>query len=553
MSQAPTPTPETPNRRSPVPLILLVLVLGSGAVYGGPQYLWGRTHVQTDDAYLTGNLVNVSPVIGGVLSEITVSEGDEVKQGQLLAKIDSDSQQAALAQAEAVLAAMKSQVPQAVANLEFQSRSTDAAIQRARAAEAIQQARTQSAQAQLSLTDKTSASQITQALKQLVAARAQAAQVGLQAEAAAATAAQLETQAETASVGLTGAKKAVETARKGVDVIAARLSGAEAEVEKTSRDAARYKSLLQKDAVTRQQFDSVHAQAEGARSNLAALKEQVAQAQSQVAQAELQVEQAASQVKSAEAQILQARAAHAAAKQAAQAAKEQAKVAEAGVGLAKAGGGQVAVQAGNLAATNAQNPQLAAELATASAGQSQVTAKREAVTAAKTQVDQAAAQVASARKVLANTTLTASTSGVVVRKTANVGAALSPGQTILTLTQGKTVWLTANFKETQIRDLRVGQPVVVHVDALPSKAIIGHIAVIGAATGATTSLLPPDNATGNFTKVVQRIPVRIALDGDLDGLSQGMSCVAVVDTSDKNAHPERILAGWDGKNYGHYR
>lgn len=543
----PAASEEKPKRRLPVLPIVLGIAIVSGAIYGGQQYLWSRTHIQTDDAYLTGNLVNVSPVIGGTLAELEVAEGDVVKKGQLLARLDSDSQEAALSQAEAALATSRSQVPQAEANLTFQERSTDAAIQRARAAEAIQRARTDSARAQVTLASQTTASQVSQAQRQLAAARAQAAQVGLQSTASAATVRQLQAQAAATRAGLAGARKAAEAARKNVDVLNARVPAAEADVEKTTNDENRYQSLLQKEAVTRQQFDAVHSQAVSARSSLSALKQQVQQAQAQAQQAEAQVQQVEAQTRSAESQVDQARASLAAAQQAARAAQEQAKVAESGVTLARAGKGQVAVQSGNLEAQAAQSPQLEADLATANAGQAQVLVRREAVRAARTQVEQAVAQVASVKKALANTLLNSPTDGVVVKKTANIGTSLAPGQTILTLTQGGTLWLTANFKETQIRDLRVGQPVVVHVDALPDRVVTGHIAVIGAATGAATSLLPPDNATGNFTKVVQRIPVRIAIDGDITGLSQGMSCVATVDTSDKTEHPDRIKAGWNGK------
>jgi membrane fusion protein (multidrug efflux system) len=143
----------------------------------------------------------------------------------------------------------------------------------------------------------------------------------------------------------------------------------------------------------------------------------------------------------------------------------------------------------------------------------------------------------------------------VVRKSVNVGASLSAGQTILTITQGDGVYVTANFKETQIGNVRVGQPAEIEVDAFPGKVFKGIVGAINEATGATTSLLPPDNATGNFTKVVQRIPVKIALvpgDGDKEGtaadialLRQGMSVTVTIDTSDTTPRPERVPQDYD--------
>ena len=551
------------SKRPPIPVFILGAVLLAGGIFGIRQYIWSLSHVQTDDAFLAGNLVNVSPSIGGILAEINVSEGDVVKSGQLLAKLDSDSQKAAVAQFEAALANAQSQVPQAKANLLYQSQATEAGIRRAQAMSLIQKTRIEGAGAQLNLARQTSLSQVTQAEKQVQAARAQAAQVAAQSKAVGEQVTQAQQAANAARANLSGAhkavltaQKAVLTARKAVDVLKAKLPGNTADVEKTSNDEARYRALLEKDAVTRQQYESVHNQAEAAKANLASLREQIAQAEAVVSQSEAQMAQTQTQVsqtqalvKSAEAQIAQSKAAFVASQQAAKAATEQVKVAEAGLGIARAGGGQVAIQASNVATNNAQVPQEEADTQTALAGRTQVVAKREAVRAAQTQVAQAKANLTNAKKTLTNTELYAPTDGIVVRKNVNTGVALAPGQTILTLTQGKAVWVTANFKETQIHDLHIGQPVDIHVDAVPDKVFHGHLAVIGAATGATVSLLPPDNATGNFTKVVQRIPVRIAMEpGEMSELRQGMSAVATVDTSEKSDHPERIPSGWDGKD-----
>ena len=93
-------------------------------------------------------------------------------------------------------------------------------------------------------------------------------------------------------------------------------------------------------------------------------------------------------------------------------------------------------------------------------------------------------------------------------------------------------WVVANFKETQLKKMRVGQPVSIEVDAYPKYVFHGKVDSIAAATGAKFSLLPPDNATGNFTKVVQRVPVKIVLDGPPDPvrpLRAGMSVTATVD------------------------
>jgi membrane fusion protein, multidrug efflux system len=115
--------------------------------------------------------------------------------------------------------------------------------------------------------------------------------------------------------------------------------------------------------------------------------------------------------------------------------------------------------------------------------------------------------------------------GIVARKAVNVGDRVAAGQSLAAVAQIDRVWVTANFRETQIRRMRPGQTVSVQVDAL-DRSYSGTVESLGGATGSRVSLLPPENATGNYVKVVQRIPVRIRLDpgqADLDRLRPGMS------------------------------
>jgi membrane fusion protein (multidrug efflux system) len=102
--------------------------------------------------------------------------------------------------------------------------------------------------------------------------------------------------------------------------------------------------------------------------------------------------------------------------------------------------------------------------------------------------------------------------GVVGKKNAELGANVSPGQPLVALTDDSRVWVTANFKETQITAMDPGDRAEIRVDAYPDVLLRGHVESLSPATGAKYALLPPDNATGNFTKVVQRVPVRIAID-----------------------------------------
>ena len=144
---------------------------------------------------------------------------------------------------------------------------------------------------------------------------------------------------------------------------------------------------------------------------------------------------------------------------------------------------------------------------------------------------QAKANLEAARLQLSYTTIVAPIDGVVTRKSVQLGQIVQPGQSLLTLVPLKDVWVTANFKETQLADVRPGQRAEVHVD-MYGESYTGHVSSIASATGAKLSLLPPENATGNFVKVVQRIPVKIVLDKAPDGVTfrPGMNVDATVFT-----------------------
>jgi membrane fusion protein (multidrug efflux system) len=122
------------------------------------------------------------------------------------------------------------------------------------------------------------------------------------------------------------------------------------------------------------------------------------------------------------------------------------------------------------------------------------------------------AELALAKSQLDYATITAPYNGVVSKKSVEPGQYLQPGQLTCSIIGSDSVWLVANFKETQIHNMKIGQQALVLVDAWPGKKFSGKITSFSGGTGAKFSLLPPDNATGNFVKVTQRIPVRILLD-----------------------------------------
>jgi len=178
---------------------------------------------------------------------------------------------------------------------------------------------------------------------------------------------------------------------------------------------------------------------------------------------------------------------------------------------------------------------------------SEAAAADAALEAARKQVDAAeAARSGASARVLASqaardraeldvsyTRIVAPSDGVVSRKTVEVGQYVQAGQALLDVVPLNDVWVVANMKETEIRDVTPGDRAEIQVDAYPGRKFAGHVESLSPATGARFSLLPPDNATGNFTKVVQRIPVRIAVDAAADPahpLRPGMSVTATVVT-----------------------
>jgi membrane fusion protein (multidrug efflux system) len=159
-------------------------------------------------------------------------------------------------------------------------------------------------------------------------------------------------------------------------------------------------------------------------------------------------------------------------------------------------------------------------------------ATRAAVLAAEAQVKAATAQLKDVELQLSYTEITSPATGSVGRKNMEVGNRVQPGQSLLAIVQPK-VWITANFKETQLKRLRAGQTVEVSVDSFSGRKFAGRVESIAPASGAQFALLPPDNATGNFTKIVQRVPVKILFDDagvrDFEGrIVPGMSVTVKV-------------------------
>jgi len=277
-----------------------------------------------------------------------------------------------------------------------------------------------------------------------------------------------------ATSGVAAAEQEVAAAQARLVTSQARLREAEANSAKSTKDVERLRGLLAKDEVSQQQFDSTNATAEVQRAAVDSARSQVAEAQAGIATAQSKLAQA-------------------------RAAEQQAN----------------------------------AELQTAQTGPQVVAMTKAQASAAAARAQTARATLAQAELNLEYTTVKSPIRGIVSKKGINVGQVIQAGQPLLAIVDVDNVWVTANFKETQLTDMRAGQRATIDVDAFGSHDYKGKVDSIAGATGARFSLLPPENATGNYVKVVQRVPVKILLDPGQDPdhlLRPGMSVTPTVYT-----------------------
>jgi membrane fusion protein (multidrug efflux system) len=194
---------------------------------------------------------------------------------------------------------------------------------------------------------------------------------------------------------------------------------------------------------------------------------------------------------------------------------------------------QTLAQRRNQAAQSAEK--VAAQRAALANAEKHIGSLRAQVRQAEAQGESAEAQLKSASVDLQSTTLTASVAGRIGNSTVRIGQFVQPGARLMSVVPLSTLYISANYKETQIGRMHAGQPVEIEVDALPGIKLRGRVMSFSPGTGSEFSLLPPQNATGNFTKIVQRVPVRIAIDASAEtrkSLVPGLSVKVTVDTSD---------------------
>jgi len=358
------------RRRGIIVVVIAVIAVAALAFW------WHSTFYEdTDDAQISGHLIQISSRITGQVRKVDVQENEVVKAGDLIAELDPRDYQVAVENAKAALASAQANAAAANVNVPLTTINTGSNLS--------------SAGAQLS-----------------------------------------------------GAHAQVQQAQGQLQAAQARVTQAIANNAKAQADLERYRPLVEKDVISKQQYDAAVAAAG-----------------------------------SAAAAVQDAQASAAAAADGVRVARQQEAASEALFKYAQTGPQQVAAQ-------NAKARQ------------------------AQAQVQQAQAQLDQALLNLSYTKIAAPEDGIITRKSVEVNQNVASGQNLLTLVSLQNIWVTANFKETQLKHMTPGQAVEVSVDAT-GKTYDAKVTQIGGATGSVLSLFPPENATGNYVKVVQRVPVRI--------------------------------------------
>jgi membrane fusion protein, multidrug efflux system len=399
-----------------------LLFIGGGAV-GASQWLtYLSAHQETDDAYVTGHLHQVSSRLNGTVEKVLIDDNQHVKKGQIIAVLDPRDFQVKVNEAKAALDSAQRQ-----ANSAFTS---------------------------ISLASSTAQGNELNATGAIADAKAT----------------------------ITRSEAAVREALAAIEHSKDDVVGKEAEMKRAELDAKRFADLAADQAVSQQQADNAQ------RDYIVATKARD-MANKQVIQASAQYEQALESVKKAKAQLVQTQ-------------------------------GQM-------------------QLANASKVQTEVNSKQYDV--ANAAIEQAKANLQEAQLNLSYTVITAPTTGRIGKKSVEVGQRVEPGQPLVTLVSDD-LWVVANFKETQLEKMRPHQEVELKVDSFPGHIFKGIVDSVAPGSGSSFAVLPSDNATGNFTKIVQRVPVKVVFDKASLGeytnlLVPGMS--VIVDVQVKQDHHKK--------------
>jgi membrane fusion protein (multidrug efflux system) len=416
------------NWRLLIPILFLAVGVIIGGKYGVEYWIYTMTHVYTDDARIKGTMVSISPEISGVVRHVHVDEGGDVKTGMVLVEIDQSDYLTQLAQTEAGLEAVQTQLLEARRDLELQIQRQGSEVLRAKALLEAKKSKLSEAETELSLERDRSKHGILEA----------------------------------------------EAAYKGA---LSRLKEMDSSVKAAENDLERARKLFAEGIIATERRD----------------------------QMQMAFDQAAARYTSAKEGVEQAKARHAST-------------------IASEKMIELQSRRVNTLRAEVQEVEAAYQLVVANAGIEDL--KRERIKLLEARLKEEEAKVATARLRLENTIIRSPIDGIVSRKRVELGEMVQRGQPILVVNNPHDVWVLTNVKETYIRDVHVGSLVDVWVDAYPSRIFRGTVESIGAAAISEFALFPP---TGNFTKVEQRIPVRINVPTADGLLKPGMMVIVGIE------------------------
>ena len=502
-----TPEPTKPKKRSPLTFIAPIVLIVA-AYFGFKAWDFSQHHESTDNAQVAGDLVQLAPQVAGKIALVAVKENQHVQKGQLLYELDPAKYQAAVEQAKANLQSAIADAKSAGADVGFTQAASAAGL-----------VESQGVTGQAGGGVETAESQILGAQASVENASATVRSAGLDIQDAIIseqTAKQSLSRAQEAvkyaTANLQSAKSSLAAAQSSVD-------SAQAQADLAAKNRERSRVLAQEGAISKTQFDQTDAALKTANANLASVMEQVKSAESQVSARESDLASAKDQVGIAKLSITQAANKVSTARQKLQIAKSGQKLTQAQLESAK----------GNLTIARSKAVQTQGQKQQAEVAVKRVSLKQAASEQALAKVALARAALNLAQLDLDHTKIFAPANGLITRKVTEVGALVQVGQVGMYFVPDQSVFVVANFKETQVNRIQLGQPVIVEVDGISGKEYKGKVESLAPATGSMFSLLPPDNATGNFVKVVQRVPVKIVLDESASGsLKMGMSVTVSV-------------------------
>ncbi|EKE04612.1 MAG: Efflux transporter, RND family, MFP subunit [uncultured bacterium] len=402
---------KTSGNKKKYRIIIVVILLTIGIIFGIKHIIHASLYQSTDNAFIDGHIIQISPKVSGNIARIYVNDNQKVKKGDLLLEIDDRDYQVKVDQARAALAA-------AISNKK-------------------------GARINVKLTDITSSANVKQASADVDFSRS----------------------------SVQAAQEQVSVAQSKLEEAQAKVISAQADAKLAKQDLNRFQHLHNLGAVSKQQLDTVIANAQAYEAKLTAAEKAMASNKYTLNHAKAQLQATYDGVNQAMGRLQKAD-----------------TVPE-----------NIAISQSQLEISDAEIRRLQAALK-------------------QTELN------------FTYTRIYAPESGYVTRKASENGAYIQPGQALMAIVPD-TVWITANFKETQLTHMKPGQPVNIKVDAYAHKLFKGHVDSVQYGTGARFSLLPPENAVGSYVKVVQRVPVKIVFDEKPDSryvLAPGMSVVPEV-------------------------